>query len=198
MSAAPDTIRGQIIAACAADIRMMGAKRMTILAVAAKLGMSHTNIYRFFAHKRALTDAVLNLWLRGLEVRLAEIIEGPDPADDKLERFLTTLTRAYAEALAQDEMVFRLLANPEPGAEEPTRHQKRVLDFLLRIIEEGMATRLFGGSDARRAAVLVLDVTHRFSNPATALQGLGDSVALAARRDRLIRWAVRIAISNQK
>ena len=193
-----DTTKSRLIAAASAEIRLIGAKRMTVSGIAASLGMSHANVYRFFADKTALIDAALNAWLRVLEMRLSEIVDGPDPADDKLERFLTTLARAYADALRQDPAIFRLLALPEAHCDEPVRHRRRVQGFVSRVIEEGMATRLFGGQDAARLASLALDLSHRFIDPSAMLLSDDGSAMPEARRDRTIRWAIRAITSQQR
>lgn len=189
--------RVRLLAAAALEIRQIGPKRMTISGLAGRLGMSHANVYRYFQNKQAIIDAVLNAWLRVLETRLQDIVDGPDPADDKLERFLATLTRAYAETLTHDPSLFQLLAEPGEGAVEGERHRRRIEAYVERIVEEGSATRLFSGGDPRRMAMLALDLAHRFSDPATLWrtdreQGLSDS-----RRDRVIRWAVR-ALTGRK
>ena len=195
--AGPEGTRARLLAAAALEIRQIGPKRMTISGIAGRLGMSHANVYRYFSDKQAIIDAVLNLWLRGLELRLQEIVDGPDPADDKLERFFATLTRAYAETLAQDAPLFRLLAEPGEGRAEGERHRRRIEAFVERIVEEGNVTRLFSGGDSRRMALLTLDLAHRFCDPAAIY--LADRVpgATDARRDRVIRWAVRAMIGRK-
>lgn len=189
--AGAESTRVRLLVAAALEIRQIGPKRMTISGLAGRLGMSHANVYRYFHDKQAIIDAVLNAWLRTLETRLQEIVDGPDPADDKLERFLATLTRAYAETLVQDPALFHLLAEPGECASEPERHRKRIETFAERIVEEGNVTRLFSGGDTRRMAVLALDLAHRFCDPGTIWRGDRQQGALDSRRDRVIRWAVR-------
>lgn len=196
MSRAPDATRSRLIAAATAEIRKIGPRRMTVLHVANGLGMSHANVYRHFPDKTALIDAVLNGWLKGLEQRLGEIVEGPDPADDKLERYVATLARAYAETLRDDPAIFRLLAEADPDAAEPARHRQRIIQQVGRIIEEGIATRLFAGSDARRAAQLALDLAYRFVDARVVLLTAEDQTS-DARRDRAIRAVIR-ALGSRK
>jgi AcrR family transcriptional regulator len=187
----PDGTRARLLAAAALEIRQIGPKRMTISGLAARLGMSHANVYRYFPDKQGLVDAVLNTWLRGLETRLQEIVEGPDPADDKLERFLATLTRHYAETLAQEPALFRLLAEAGTGSTEAERHRRRIEGFVERIVEEGNVTRLFAGGDTRRMTLLTLDLAHRYCDPAAVLRGDHAQAGSDGRRDRVIRWAIR-------
>jgi AcrR family transcriptional regulator len=193
---AADGARARILAAAAIELRQIGPRRMTVSGIAHRLGMSHANVYRYFDGKPGLIDAVLNSWLRGLEMRLQEIVDGPDPADDKLERFLATLSRAYVETRAQDAALFALLAEPVAGMSEPDRHRRRIEAWVARIVEEGIATRLFGGSDSRRAAALALDLAHRFCDAGSVFRAGTGSGAGDGRRDRVIRAAVRALISR--
>lgn len=196
-SAGLDGTAQRVVAAAAQEIRQIGPKRMTILGIAGKLGMSHANIYRHFADKRAVIDAVLAQALRPIETRLAEIADGPDPADDKLERFLTTLTRAYDELIRQDVAIFRLLTPPDAAPDEPTRHRRRVASLIGRIVEEGVATRLFTGGDPRRITQLLLDLVHRFVDPPAILLAQDLDAATDGRRDRVLRAAIRTLTGNR-
>lgn len=189
--AGPEGTRARLLAAAALEIRQIGPKRMTISGLAGRLGMSHANVYRYFPDKQGIVDAVLNTWLRGLETRLQDIVDGPDPADDKLERFFTTLTRSYAETFAQEPALFQLLAEAGVDSTEAERHRRRVEAFVERIVEEGNVTRLFSGGDTRRMAMLTLDLAHRFCDPAAVWRGGAQQAGFDGRRDRVIRWAIR-------
>lgn len=192
-----ETKKARLLAAAALEIRQIGPKRMTITGLAGRIGMSHANVYRYFSDKDAIIDAVLNVWLRGLETRLQDIVDGPDPADDKLERFLATLTRSYSETCQQDPAVFQLLAEPGHEGGEVDRHRGRLEALVERIVEEGNVTRLFSGGDPRRMAALALDLSHRFSDPAAVWRADRGHAASDSRRDRTIRWAVR-ALTGRK
>ena len=191
----PDDTRARLIAAAALEIRQIGPRRMSVSGVAAKLGMSHANVYHYFTGKAALIEAVLNAWLRPIELRLQEIVDGPDPADDKLERFLTTLARAYADGQRTDSAVFRLLADPLVAPREIERHFKRIEAWRERICEEGISTRLFNAPDARRAAQLAGDLSATYCDP--RVLGLRVSeMAAEQRRDRVIRASVRALVGR--
>lgn len=190
-----ESTRARILGAAALEIRQIGPRRMSVSGVAARLGMSHANVYHYFASKAALVEAVLNGWLRGVEVRLQDIVDGPDPADDKLERFLTTLARAYAEGQKADAAIFRLLAEPGAAAREGERHLRRVEGWLERIAEEGISTRLFHPGEARRAAQLAADLAGCFCDPRMVLLRGGEGVS-EQRRDRAIRAAVRALVGR--
>jgi AcrR family transcriptional regulator len=190
-----DGTRARLIAAAALEIRQIGPRRMSVSGIAAKLGMSHANVYHYFADKAALIEAVLNTWLRPIELRLQEIVDGPDPADDKLERFLTTLARAYAEGQRMEAALFRLLAETRLAPREVERHMKRIEGWRVRICEEGISTRLFNGPDARRASQLAADLSAAYCDP-LVMGARENEGAVEQRRDRAIRAAVRALVGR--
>lgn len=190
-AAAAESTKTRLLAAAALEIRQIGPKRMTISGLAGRTGMSHANVYRHFEGKPAIFDALVNAWLRPLETRLKDIADGPDPADDKLERFLTTLSRAYVDAAGNDPAIFDLFANPEAGMREGERHRRQIEAWVERIAEEGIATRIFSGGEARRLAMLVHDLGFRFLDPGAILRAGRIAPVGEQRRDRAIRAIIR-------
>jgi AcrR family transcriptional regulator len=86
----------RILTVASEHLRTFGLKRFTVVAVAEEAGMTHANVYRYFPSRVALIDAVVDLWLKATERKLADIADGPDPADDKLERLILGLARPIA------------------------------------------------------------------------------------------------------
>ena len=141
----PDGPRARILLAATDQIRRLGTARLSVVHVARSVGMTHANVYRYFPTKAALIEEVGSDWLRSIEQRLGDITQAPDPAYDKLERFLTLLARAYEEKARADPAVFSILADAQATGRD--RHERRVRDLLERIIEEGIATRAFASGD---------------------------------------------------
>jgi hypothetical protein len=92
-------------------VRRFGASRLTLVSVAEEAGMTHANIYRYFASKLALCDALTADWMREVEGRLGAVVDSPDPADDKLERLLLELMRVHRRHLASEPELYALLIN---------------------------------------------------------------------------------------
>src|SRR5688500_11109941 len=93
------SVDARILRIAADQLRQHGARGVTVVSVAEEAGMTHANVYRYFASKAALIDAVAERWLRQLETTLAAIADSPDPADDKLERLIQGIARAHRELL---------------------------------------------------------------------------------------------------
>ena len=196
--AAPgESTEARLIAIALKHFRRDGAARTTIVRIAEEAGMSHANVYRYFASKAALAERIVSDWLRGIELKLSDIVQAPDPADDKLERFLTVLARAYEDKAAHDPAIFALFVAAAQGrADYASRHRARTRELMCRVIEEGLSTRVFSGGDVKRLERLVLDVAYRFIDPAAVQQAFRPGREkrdgrLDSRRDRVLRILLR-------
>jgi AcrR family transcriptional regulator len=169
-------------------LRRYGPARTTIVGIAEAAGMSHANVYRYFPSKQALFEAVTALWLQPLERELRLVVEGQDPAYDKLERALTALQRAYRDKRDADPILFRLLCEAiEKGHGVARRHRNKVQSEIQAIVEEGIGSGSFRMSDRRRAMALVFDLAHRFIQPVSIALDKGVSGAeMEARASRVI------------
>jgi AcrR family transcriptional regulator len=149
-------------------VRRYGATRLTVTEIAHAAGMSHANVYRYFRSKTALLEAVTATWLAPLEASLRIIADAPDPAQDKLERLIFAIHRAYRDKLATDPKIFDLFCEATArNAEIVRRHQQRIARAVLRILEEGHAGGVYLITDLAAAANCVLDATYRFLAPGT-------------------------------
>jgi AcrR family transcriptional regulator len=180
-------------------VRKFGPSRTTIVGIAQEAGMTHANVYRYFASKEALFEEMTTSWLRPLEARLREAADGADPAYDKLERMLLAIHRAYRQKLDHDAAIFNLLVDAlEKGKGSARKHRGRVQADIQRVVEEGIASGAFAMSDRRRALALVFDAAHRFIHPiAVRLDAQTQAAALEARFERIIALALRALRSGR-
>jgi AcrR family transcriptional regulator len=162
----PEPTDLRLIELTAEHLRRYGLRRTTIMSIAEAAGMSHANVYRYFPSKEALVDSVVEQWLRAVEKGLRDIVEGPDPAVDKLERLAAAVHRAYRRKCAEDPEIFEIfVAMADDGRAPARRHRNRVLSELQRIIEDGMAAGAFEAADQRDALSLFSDALARFLSP---------------------------------
>lgn len=163
---AREPVDQKLLTLAAEHLRRFGARRLTVVGVAEEAGMTHANVYRYFPSKAALLDAVVEVWLKSVERRLGDVVDGPDPADDKLERFVLAMARANRQALWDDPHLFEALKMSLITRSAVTRrHRARVRLLIERVVDEGIATGTFEPRDKDRAMALVIDATHRFVHP---------------------------------
>ena len=191
MTAEPrvERVETRIADIAAAHVRRFGLRKLTVVGVAEAAGMSHANVYRYFASKAALVDAVTAHWLAPLEASLRSTAEGPDPAIDKLERLLATLYRAYRDKLEGDPQIFGLLCDAL-RQERPVarKHRGKVQLDLRRTIEQGASSGQFLSRDARRIHFFVEDAMHRFIEPRALESDVGLQRPLLDQRfDQVLR-----------
>lgn len=183
----------RILTVAGEHLRRFGLKRFTVVAVADEAGMTHANVYRYFPSRAALVDAVVDIWLKSTERRLADIADGPDPADDKLERLILALAKANRDLLSEDPHLFAALSKAVAERHAISRRNRaRVRALFERVVDEGIATGAFEPRDRDRAIAFVIDATHRFIHPASlALEADVPQTSVDARLSTLIRVILR-------
>lgn len=166
-TAAPEvSVDARLLAIAADHLRRFGPRRVTVVSIASAAGMTHANVYRYFPSKTALIEAVAGQWLKALEALLAQIADSPDPADDKLERFIVAIAKANRDLLAKDRHLFDVYAAATENARALVRkHRARLRHLTERVVDEGIATGVFEPRDRDRAVAYVADATYRFTTP---------------------------------
>ena len=186
-------VDGRILDLATQFVRLNGPARTTIVAVAEAAGMSHANVYRYFKSKADLVDAISAAWLRQIEADVRVIVEGPDPAHDKLERLLLAIHRGYRDKLERDPRVFALLvaATTEQRA-FARKHRQRLQSEVRTVLDEGITQGGLAGADSGPALALVFDMMHRFIHPsAIALDAETARSSLDRRAGRVLRFLLR-------
>ena len=122
-----------------------------------------------------------------------EIADAPDPADDKLERIVSAIHRAYRHKIETDPNLFAVFAEAvREGRAIARRHRGRIQAEVQRVLEEGMGGGVFRPGDLRRATALVFDALHRFIHPvAVRLDRDVPREQIDARFERVTRVVLR-------
>ncbi len=194
-----ETDEARLVEIARAHVRRFGYARTTVVGIATDAGMTHANVYRYFASKSALLEEVVASGLRPLEARLREAAEGADPAYDKLERMLLAVHRDYRGKLDSDPEVFDLLVDALTRNRASVRkHRSRVQSEIQRVYEEGVASGAFAMTDRRRAMSLVFDAAHRFIHPvALKLDKDASASASASRFETVLAITLRALRSGR-
>jgi AcrR family transcriptional regulator len=161
-----DGTRERILETAEALLRRHGPAKTAVVDVARALGMSHANVYRHFASKAELQDAVAERWLKRVSDPLEAIVAAPAPAAERLERWLLALLAAKRrKVLDEPELfaTFHALAQAARGVVE--RHVATLRGQIARIVRDGIAAGEFRVADPDAAALAVLQATVRFHHP---------------------------------
>jgi AcrR family transcriptional regulator len=161
-----------IVSATEEMLRRHGPDKTTVLDVARQLGVSHGSVYRHFASKAALREAVIRRWLDQVRDELTPVAHNRDlPPAERLRALLTTMFAIkWTKAREDPELfaTFRVLA-----AEHSTVSAGHV-DFLVAqvrdIVVDGVANGDFAAGEPDVIAWAVLHATSRFHDPTHAAQ----------------------------
>lgn len=116
--------------------------------------MSPANVYRFFASKLEIVEAIAVRMFAERHHHNLEIAAGPGAPSERLRRFFVENHRLSVETLTADrkvhDMVEVAMTQQWPAIQT---HLAQMADVVEALIREGCALGEFAVADARRAAV---------------------------------------------
>jgi AcrR family transcriptional regulator len=158
--------RTRIIDAAEELLGRYGPAKTNVVDVARALGMSHANVYRHFASKAELQDAVVERWLERVSAPLEAIVEAPGPAAERLVRWVRTLAEIKRRKVLDDPERFAAFhAAVEQARGVVDGHLATLRRQMAAIIQSGQASGELRAGDPEATAQAVLDATIRFHHP---------------------------------
>src|SRR5438270_5624567 len=99
----PDDTRVRIMATAEALFRRLGFAKTTVADIAAELNMSPANVYRFFASKNAIVEAICKRCLSEVEENAWRVARSKAPAAQRMERLILEILAYHKENLVTDQ-----------------------------------------------------------------------------------------------
>src|SRR5262245_51528743 len=84
----PDDTRERIMATAEALFRRLGFAKTAVADIAAELGMSPANVYRFFESKNAIVQAICRRCLSAVEDKAWTVARSKGSAAQRMERLI--------------------------------------------------------------------------------------------------------------
>lgn len=185
-----DSIRDRILDATVEVLRRHGPAKTGVVDVARALDMSHSNVYKHFASKSALFDAVAERWLANVMAPLSKITaDKKTPAPKRLKAWLRTLAETKRKKVLEDPELFAVYHSiTENSHAVVAAHVTHLHDEITEILRDGVREGAWKVSDASKTAILILNATSRFHHPAMVAldQGKTDPKQLDALIDLLV------------
>lgn len=171
--------RRRIMAAAEQRFRTLGFAKTTVAEIARDCGMSSANVYRFFASKLAINEAIAARLLGEVEAHMQEIADRPAPAVDRLRAYIVEIFQAtrdrYLDEARCHEMVITAI---EQQWHVIRPHIDKKQACVRRIVQDGINSGEFTVADAEQAATFVLYATVKFHHPQiVAQEATGDQAA---------------------
>lgn len=163
--------REKILGTAEEVLRRYGPSKATVVDVARALGVSHGSVYRHFAGKAELRDAVVEIWLARMNASLEAIAAEDAPAADRLHRWLRELSRLKRRRHSNDPELFAAYTVLASEARAVVgEHIEYLTVRITHIIRQGVAQGEFEAADPAAAARGVLVATSPFHNPASSAE----------------------------
>ncbi len=174
----PSDARTRILDAAVDQLRRHGPAKTGVVDVARALGISHAAVYRYFASKDELFDAVAERWLTAVSLPLKAIAARRGSAAKRLEAWLTELFAIKRRKVTDDRELFETYrAIAEAAHDVVSAHIAELHHQAGAIIADGIASKEFRVKNADEAAATVLDATARFLHPHLLLERPHDPAA---------------------
>ncbi len=157
----------RILEAAEGVLRRFGPAKTTVVDVARVLGVSHGSIYRHFASKVALQDAVAEQWLARKSVPLIAIANEDGPAPERLHRWLNLICSSKHTYALEDPELFATYKELAGAARDVVRaHVDHLIEQIAHILSDGVARGEFTLDNPFVSAQAVFTATTRFHDPA--------------------------------
>ncbi|HXB58216.1 MAG TPA: TetR/AcrR family transcriptional regulator [Candidatus Acidoferrales bacterium] len=172
----PREIREKAIASTLKRMRRHGFEKVSLVDVAADLGLSHAALYSYFADKAALLDAVSERWLNSMDSELEKIVQQDRDPLVKIHDWFLKLHRLKREKVRHDPELFKSF-NLASEARKPfvIAHMENMRRQMTALVKEAMAAGKIRKGSAEKASEILREVMVGFSHPKLVVQYLEEN-----------------------
>ena len=154
-------------------LRDRGADHLTITEIARRLGMSHTNVYRFYPSKADLLEKVMTQWLVEREDAVMNALDQLPSPPDRLAAYILAFDEEMRRCALDDQAEFgSFAALCEVAASAMDDHAKRCRARLEAILSDGIARGLFATANVSAVARAIDTATFCLRHPKQVLARL--------------------------
>jgi AcrR family transcriptional regulator len=188
----PDDTRARIMETAEALFRRLGYAKTAVADIAAELGMSPANVYRFFASKNAIVEAICQRCLAEVEAKAWAVGRAKGPAGPRLERLILEILAYHKENLLTDQRVNDMVMAAIELSWDAIRAHKDVMRTVVEVIlRDGIESGEFEPVDPREIAELILRSLVAFTHPMVIGQCMEEGQDLEAEARASVRFAIR-------
>jgi AcrR family transcriptional regulator len=188
----PDDTRARIMETAEALFRRVGFAKTTVADIAAELDMSPANVYRFFASKNAIVEAICKRCLSEVEDKAWAVARSKAPAAVRAERLVLEILAYHKENFVTEQRVNELVvAAMEQSWDTIRAHKDVMLNVMELILRDGIAAGEFEPVEPRETAHLIMQSVILFTHPLLVGQCLEEGEDLDAQARASVRFLLR-------
>ena len=178
--------------AAEALFRRLGYSKTAVADIAAELGMSPANVYRFFPSKNAIVEAICQRCLSGVEEKAWAVARAKGPAGPRIERMILEILAYHKDNLLTEKGVSEMVLAAIEMSWDAIRAHKQVMHTVLEVIlRDGIESGEFEPVEPRETAELIFRSLVAFTHPMVIGQCLEDGQDLEAEARASIRFILR-------
>lgn len=190
----PDETRERILEVAEEHFRRVGYAKTAIADIAAELGMSPANVYRFFPSKSAICEEIARRLLALCLDSVRAVAAEKAPASDRLGRMVLALHRFNKENFFKERRLYDMVEVAMVESWGAIKvHLEGLTLLFAEVIREGMATGEFAVQDPFEAALSFKQCHVTVFHPTLIAHcaGLDQVGDLEDQARRLTRFALR-------
>ena len=194
----PDDTRARIMATAEALFRRMGFAKTTVADIAADLGMSPANVYRFFSSKNAIVEAICKRCLSEVEEAAWTTARSKASAGERMERLVLGILAYHKENFVSEQRVNEMVvAAIESSWDAIHAHKQAMQNVAELILRDGIAAGEFEPVDPREAAEIIMRSVVVFTHPLVLGQCVEEGQDVEAEARASVRFLLRAITPRQ-
>ena len=188
----PDDTRARIIETADSLFRRLGFAKTAVADIAAELGMSPANVYRFFSSKNAIVEAICQRYLGEIEAGAWAVVHAKASAAARIERLFLDVLAYHSKNFISEKRVHDIvLVAIEHSWTAISAHKDVIRAIIERMVRDGVESGEFEAVDPRETADLILRSMVCFTHPVLIGQCMDEGEDLAAAARASVRFLMR-------
>jgi AcrR family transcriptional regulator len=188
----PDDTRARIIETAFELFRRLGYSKTAVADIAAELGMSPANVYRFFPSKTAIVQAICQRCLAELEEKIWAVARGGGSGAEKLQRLVLQVIVHQKENLLQEQKLHDIVLVAIEESWDAIRTHKEVYRTAIELIlRDGIESGEFEPVDPRETSTFIFRALVAYCHPLLIAEAMRDGRNLEAEAPAYTRFLVR-------
>ncbi len=185
-----DETRERIARTAQELFRRMGFAKTAVADIAAELGMSPANVYRFFPSKNAIVATICSRCLNESEAEVAAAIADVGSPQERILAAFLSIMRYHKENFLEERRVHDMvLVAIENNWEAIEAHKARLCDMTARVLADGIAQGVFVAHDPSKVSRQIQSALLRFCHPILVAQHIDEDQEGALRES--LRFILR-------
>jgi AcrR family transcriptional regulator len=192
VQAKPDDTKARIIEAADALFRRLGFAKTAVADIAGELDMSPANVYRFFASKNAIVEAICQRHLGIIENEAWKVARSRAPAATRLERLFLEIAAYHERNFLSDQRVLDIvMVAIEHNWDTIHAHKEVVRTVTELILRDGIEAGEFDPIDPRETAELIMRSLVCFTHPVLIGECLEEGQDIEAEARKSVGFLLR-------